>query len=87
MKYSQEDIETFQKLLHANRYNLLKMAYIVFPFGEKGHEMEHMDLYDWQKEELQKLSLHLMNPATRFTPIASSSPLVTGRRRPRSGRS
>ena len=44
MKYSQEDIETFQKLLHANRYNLLKMAYIVFPFGEKGHEMEHMDL-------------------------------------------
>jgi len=68
MKYSQEDIETFQKLLHANRYNLLKMAYIVFPFGEKGHEMEHMDLYDWQKEELQKLSLHLMNPATRFDP-------------------
>ena len=68
MKYNAEDLKIFEKLIRENRYDFLKLAYIVFPFGEKGHEMEHMDLYDWQKEELVALSEHLSNPLTRFNP-------------------
>lgn len=68
MKYNAEDLKIFEKLIRENRYDFLKLAYIVFPFGEKGHEMEEMDLYDWQKEELVALSEHLSNPLTRFNP-------------------
>ena len=64
--YNPEDIKIFEKLIHENRYDFLKLAYIVFPFGQKGHELEHFDLYDWQKEELVKISKHLKNPFTRY---------------------
>ena len=47
-----DDIALFKKLISENRYDFLKLAYIIFPFGEEGHELEHYDLYDWQKEEL-----------------------------------
>ena len=61
-----EDIETFKRLIHENRYDLHKLVYIIFPFGEKGHELEHMAPYDWQIEEMFKLSQHLKNPETRY---------------------
>lgn len=61
-----EDILTFQKLITENRYDFVKLAYIIFPFGEKGTDLEFMDLYDWQIEELQKISRHLANPLTRY---------------------
>lgn len=63
---SPEDIALFQQLIHENRYNYVKLLYIIFPFGEKGHELEHMAPYDWQIEELQALSRHMANPRTRF---------------------
>jgi hypothetical protein len=62
----QDDIELFRKLIDENRYDFLKLAYIIFPFGEKGTDLETYDLYDWQKEELVKLSNHLKNPETRY---------------------
>lgn len=62
----QEDIKVFQKLIEENRYNFLALVYIIFPFGEKGGPLEDYDLYDWQKEELIKLSNHLSNPLTRY---------------------
>lgn len=68
MRYKSEDLKVFQTLISENRYDFLKLAYIIFPFGEKGHEMEGMDLYDWQKEELVALSQHMSNPATRYDP-------------------
>src|SRR3954469_15718313 len=61
-----EDLQLFQKLIHENRFNFLKLAYIIFPFKEKGGPLEDYDLYDWQKEELQKISIHLSNPETRY---------------------
>jgi hypothetical protein len=61
-----EEIKLFQRLIDENRYDFLKLAYIIFPFGEKGGPLEDYDLYDWQKEELIKLSNHLKNPMTRY---------------------
>ena len=48
------------------RFDFVQLVYIIFPFGEKGSELEHYAPYDWQLEELQKLSDHLSNPETRF---------------------
>jgi hypothetical protein len=61
-----EDIEEFSRLIELHRYDLVRLCYLIFPFGEKGHELEHYNLYPWQMEELQKLSRHLQDPATRY---------------------
>lgn len=66
MKYNRQDLEAFSQLIHENRYDFVKLAYIIFPFGEKGHELENMAPYDWQVEEWAKLSRHLANPLTRY---------------------
>lgn len=63
---SQSDIELFQKLIAENRYDFCKLVYIIFPFGEKGHALEHMAPYDWQMREWAKLSKHLQNEETRY---------------------
>lgn len=60
------DIELFQKLIAENRYNFNKLVYIIFPFGQKDHPLEHYAPYDWQVEEWEKLSKHLSNPLTRY---------------------
>jgi hypothetical protein len=61
-----EDFKLFQQLIEENRYNFVKLAYIIFPFGQKGHALEHMAPYEWQVEEWHKLSRHLSNPKTRY---------------------
>lgn len=61
-----EDIEVFKKLLNENRYDFCKLVYIIFPFGQVGHELEDKQPYDWQMEEWRKLSCHLTNPETRY---------------------
>lgn len=66
MQPSKEDIEAFQKLIDENRYNFVKLAYIIFPFGQKGHQLEHYSPYDWQVKAWQDLSNHLSNPQTRY---------------------
>ena len=62
-----EDLQLFKQLLDENRFNYLALAYIIFPFGEKGHDLENYDLYDWQKEELRRMSQHFNDPKTRDT--------------------
>ena len=62
----QDDIDTFKALLHENRYDFVKLAYLIFPFGEKGTELEDYSPYEWQVEEWQKLSNHLSNIETRY---------------------
>lgn len=63
---TKEDLEVFKKLIDENRYDFCKLVYIIFPFGEPDHELEHKAPYDWQMEEWRKLSAHLADPATRF---------------------
>lgn len=64
---SVKGIEEFKRLINKYRYDFAQLAYIIFPFGEKGTELENMAPYDWQVEEWQKLSKHLQNPETRYT--------------------
>lgn len=66
-KYKAEDIKEFEMLLQLNKYDFVKLAYLIFGFGEKGTDMEDIHLYDWQIEELDLLSAHLRNPLTRYT--------------------
>lgn len=66
---SQEDIALFSKLLEEYRFDFCKLVYLIFPFGEKGHELEHMEPYDWQLEEWKWLSSRLSNPLTRHETI------------------
>lgn len=61
-----EDIDLFQKLIQENRFDFVSLIYLIFPFGQKGHPLEYMALYDWQVEELVKLSKHLQDPKTRY---------------------
>ena len=63
---NKEDVEAFAKLIDENRYNFVKLVYIIFPFGQPGHELEHLSPYPWQLEELAKLSKHLQDPKTRY---------------------
>lgn len=59
-------IEEFREQLLLHRYDFVTLPYLIFPFGEPGTELEHIDLYDWQIEELHKLTRHLSNPETRY---------------------
>lgn len=61
-----DDIQTFSELINKYRYDFAKLAYIIFPFGEEGSDMEDMEPYDWQIEEWNKLSKHLQDPLTRY---------------------
>lgn len=63
---TKEELEIFSQLIDEHRYDFERLAYIIFPFGEKDHELEHMTPYEWQIKEWRKLSYHLMNPLTRF---------------------
>lgn len=63
---SKEDIELFKKQLNENRYDFCKLVYVIFPFGQKGTDLEDKEPYDWQMEEWMKLSNHLKNPETRY---------------------
>ena len=63
---SNDGIELFQKLIDENRYDFCKLVYIIFPFGEKGTDLEDMAPYEWQMEEWEKLSKHLQNLETRY---------------------
>lgn len=63
---TKEEIKIFSDLLEKYRFDLCRLVYVVFPFGQKGHALEHMAPYDWQMEEWEKLSKHLQNPLTRY---------------------
>lgn len=58
--------QSFLDAIEKYRYELHKLLFIIFPFGEKGTELEHKMPYDWQLEELKKLSNHLKDPNTRY---------------------
>lgn len=61
-----EDLELFSELIESCRYDFHRLAYIIWPFGEPGTEWEHRAPYKWQITEWNKLSAHLMDPATRY---------------------
>jgi hypothetical protein len=66
MEPKREDLDQFKKLINQYRYDYAKLAYIIFPFGQKDHALEHVQPYDWQIEEWNKLSKHMMFEGSRF---------------------
>lgn len=62
----QEDLDLFKRLIDESRYDFLKLVYLIFPFGQKGTELEFKRPYDWQAEEWEALSKHLKNLETRY---------------------
>ena len=65
MEPSKEEIELFKQLIDEHRYDFCKLVFLIFPFGQKGHDLEFKQPYDWQMEEWARLSKHLSDPATR----------------------
>ena len=65
MSKESDEIELFGKLINEHRYDFCKLVFIIFPFGEKGTDLEDMMPYEWQMDEWRKLSEHLQNPETR----------------------
>lgn len=63
---TKEDTDAFRRVIDENRFDFVKLAYLIFGFGEPGTEMEDIHPYDWQIEELHRISVHLQNPMTRY---------------------
>lgn len=61
----EDDLLLFNKLLDENRYDFCSLVYIIFPFGEEGHDLEQWTPYSWQMEEWKKMGDHFSNPETR----------------------
>lgn len=68
MSNLQKDLALFKELLDKYRYDFHKLVYIIFPFGQKGTDLEHMAPYPWQLDEWRLMSDHFKNPATRDIP-------------------
>jgi len=58
-------VSKFSELIDKNRYDFHKLVFLIFPFGEKGTELETFKPYRWQLEEWKKMSKHFKNPVTR----------------------
>lgn len=58
--------QAFLDAVEKYRYELDKLIFIIFPFGEPNHPLEHKMPYAWQLEDLKRLSEHLKDPATRY---------------------
>ena len=56
----------FSAMLQEHKFDFTKLVYLIWPFGEKGHELEFKEPYEWQMEEWEKLSKHLKDPKTRY---------------------
>lgn len=61
-----EELELFRQLVNENRYDFCRLVFTIFPFGMKGHALEHARPYEWQMREWAKISKHLTNPETRY---------------------
>jgi len=58
-------LELFKQLVQTNKYDFCKLVYIIFPYGQPGHPLEHKKPHDWQMIEWQKMSEWFNNPLTR----------------------
>lgn len=64
-----QNLDLFKELLEKYRYDYEKLVYVIFPFGQPGHALEHMKPYAWQLRIWKRMSDHFKNPATRDLPF------------------
>ena len=62
----ENEFKLFSRLVDEHRYDFTKLVYIIFPFGQKGHALEHKRPRKWQMKQWADMSTHLMNPDTRY---------------------
>ncbi len=58
-------LQMFKELVVANKYDFCKLVYLIFPYGQPGHPLEHKKPHDWQMIEWAKMSAWFNNPETR----------------------
>lgn len=63
--HEMDEHELFGKLIDDNRFDFCKLVYIIFPFGQPGHPLEHKAPRAWQMREWARMSKWLQNPLTR----------------------
>lgn len=63
-----EEFKQFGELIDKYRYDYDKLVYIIWPFGEKGTDLEDAAPYEWQIHEWRLMSAHFKNPLTRDIP-------------------
>lgn len=70
-----DDFKIFGEMIEKYRYDYDKLAYIIFPFGEEGSELDGLSPYQWQLDTWKQMSNHFKDPAKRDIPfkIAISS--------------
>lgn len=61
-----DDVKVFAEMIKEHRYDFVTLAYLIFGYGQPGHENEKKAPYDWQLIEWQLMSDHLNNPETRY---------------------
>lgn len=64
-----KDFKLFCELVDKYRYEYDKLVYILFPFGEKGTELETMSPYQWQIDIWKEMSAHFKDPAKMDVPF------------------
>ena len=63
-----DDVKLFGEKVKQYSLDFEKLVYIIFPFGQQGHELENKAPYEWQLEEWRLMSQHFKNPATYDKP-------------------
>ena len=59
------DVAAFTELIQQYKYDFVTLAYLIFGYGEIGHENEKKQPFDWQVLEWDLMSQHFSNPETR----------------------
>lgn len=63
---SPDELQLFKTLIDDHRFDFCKLVYLIFPFGQKGHPLEHYKPRKWQMREWDKMSKWFSDPVTRF---------------------
>lgn len=66
---SDEEIELFKNLLDQAGFDFVKLAFLIFPYGQEGHELEHKKPHPWQLKLWQEMTEWYTNPETRDIPF------------------
>ena len=64
----EREFARFNDKLIENRYNFIKLLYLIFPYGDPSHpEMCQMTPRDWELQVLDEISKHFSDKLTRYT--------------------
>ena len=59
------ELELFKQLLNQNRLDFVRLAYTIFPYGQKDHPLEDKEPYEWQLREWELMTKWYNDPLTK----------------------